>query len=127
MKDFDKIHFKNRGDFRHWLEKNHRKSQGIWMIFYKKHTKRDNITYDESVEEAICFGWIDSILKKVDEDKYIRKFTPRTNTKNWSDANKRRATKLIKNGKMNEAGLNKIDLNKKTGKIGREDKKIKDL
>lgn len=111
MKDFDKIHFKNRIDFRYWLENNHRKSQGIWMIYYKKHTKRENITYDESVEEAICFGWIDSIIKKVDEDQYVRKFTPRTNIKNWSDANKRRAAKLIKIGKMNEAGLNKIDIN----------------
>ena len=81
--------------------------------------------HSPSVEEAICFGLIDSIIKKVDENKYMRKFTPRKNTKNWSDANKRRAIRLIKNGKMNEAGLSKIDINRKTGKINWEDEKIK--
>ncbi len=59
------------------------------MIFYKKHTKTENISYEEAVEEAICFGWIDSIIKRVDNEKYLRKFTPRTNTENWSDANKK--------------------------------------
>ena len=65
MKDYDKIHFKKRADLRNWLERNYDKSQGIWMVFYKKHTKRENITYDESVEEAICFGWIDSTVKRI--------------------------------------------------------------
>lgn len=117
MKDLYKIHFKKREDLRKWLEKNHGNSPGIWMIFYKKHTKEENITYDESVEEALCFGWIDSIIKRLDENKYVRKFTPRTNTENWSDANKRRVLKMVKNGKMTEAGLKKISIYKKTGKV----------
>ncbi len=117
MRDFDRIYFKVREDFRKWLVNNHETSQGIWLIFYKKHTKRDNIAYNEAVEEAICFGWIDSIITRIDEEKYVRKFTPRTNTDNWSDTNKIRAAKMINNEKMTEAGLNKIGIYLKTGVV----------
>lgn len=110
-------HFKNRESFRKWLNSNHDKSKVIWLIFYKKHTGIENISYNEAVEEAICFGWIDSIKKRMDEEKYVWKFSPRTNTKNWSDLNKIRVNKLIKEGRMTEAGLNKIDVYLKTGTI----------
>ena len=111
MKNLDTIHFNSRDDFRKWLEINHDKSHGFWMIFYKNQKKRENITYDEALEEAICFGWIDSIIKKVDDEIYLRKFTPRTDYKNWSETNIKKVAKLIENGRMNEAGLNKIDIN----------------
>ena len=117
MKTYQSIHFKTRNSFRSWLSINFEESHGIWMIFFKKHTKKENITYDEAVEEALCFGWIDSTIKRVDEERYIQKFTPRTNIKNWSDLNKRRVLHLIKNGQMTQAGLNKIDLYLKTGKV----------
>jgi len=115
--NLDHIHFTTRNKFREWLKINHDKSDGIWMIFYKKHTKKETISYDEALDEALCFGWIDSTKKSVDEETYIWKFTPRTNIKNWSDINKIRVNKLIKTGLMTEAGLNKIDLYLNTGKI----------
>jgi uncharacterized protein YdeI (YjbR/CyaY-like superfamily) len=117
MKTYQNIHFKNRESFRSWLNINFEKSHGIWMIFFKKHTKKENITYDEAVEEALCFGWIDSTIKRIDEERYVQKFTPRTNIKNWSDPNKIRVLHLIKNGQITQAGLNKIDLYLKTGKV----------
>ena len=117
MKTYEEIHFKNRSDFREWLKINHDKSDGIWMIYFKKHTKKENITYSDALDEALCFGWIDSTKKGIDEEKYIWKFTPRTNVKNWSDVNKLRVNNLIKEGLMTEAGLKKIDLYLKTGKV----------
>ncbi|PKP34196.1 MAG: hypothetical protein CVU00_07875 [Bacteroidetes bacterium HGW-Bacteroidetes-17] len=117
MKVFESIHFKTRNDFREWLKINHNKSEGIWIIFYKKHTRIETISYDEALDEALCFGWIDSTKKSVDEETYIWKFTPRTNVKNWSDINKMRVNKLIKTGLMTKAGLNKIDLFLNTGKV----------
>lgn len=117
MKIYEQIHFKKRSDFREWLKINHDKVDGIWMIYFKKHTKKENITYSDALDEALCFGWIDSTKKGIDEEKYIWKFTPRTNVKNWSDVNKLRVNRLIKNRLMTETGLNKIDLYLKTGKI----------
>ena len=67
MKTYEEIHFKSRPDFREWLKINHDKSDGIWMIYYKKHTKKENITYSDALDEALCFGWIDSIRKNLDE------------------------------------------------------------
>ncbi len=117
QKNYQHIHFKSRIDFRNWLETNFDQIDGIWMIFFKKNTQKQNITYNEAVEEALCFGWIDSTVKRIDEESYIQKFTPRSNTKNWSDPNKIRVLKLIENGQMTQAGLNKIDLYLKTGII----------
>lgn len=87
------------------------------MIFYKKHTNKDYIPYKDALEEALCFGWIDSTSKKIDDEIYLRKFLPRTNTSNWSDINKKLALSLIEKGKMTEAGLRKIDVYLKTGKV----------
>jgi len=117
MTELEHIYFNNRESFRDWLEKNHDKSPGVWMIYYKKHLNNECIRYNEALEEALCFGWIDSIIKKVDNDTYVRKFTPRTNITNWSDVNKRIVLSLIEKGKMTEAGLNKIDIYKKTGRV----------
>lgn len=117
MNDFPKIHFSSRTEFRNWLNKNYTVSNGIWMIFYKKLTDKKNILYDEALEEALCFGWIDSTIKKIDDEKYLRKFTPRTDIKNWSDLNKKRVLMLIENGRMTKAGLEKIDVYLKTGKV----------
>jgi len=126
MKELEHIYFNNRESFRNWLEKNHGKSFGIWMIFYKKHVNTECIKYREALEEALCFGWIDSITKKVDDNQYVRKFTPRTNVSNWSDLNKKIVLSLIKNGRMTEAGLKKIDVYLKTGNVNWENKKIKE-
>lgn len=109
MKELCHIHFKTRSDFRNWLLKHHDQSPGIWMVFYKKHTKKVNILYPDALDEAICFGWIDSIVKKTDEDQYVRKFTPRKNTRNWSEINRIKALKLIREGRMTETGLEKFE------------------
>lgn len=85
------------------------------MIYYKKHTGKPSIPYDDSVEEALCFGWVDSIIKKIDDRKFARKFTPRTDKSRWSEANKKRVEKMIKEGRMTEAGLARIREAKDSG------------
>lgn len=101
--------------WREWLEKNYNTEHEAWLIYYKKHTRKPIISYDEAVEEAICFGWIDSIIKRIDDEKYARKFTPRTEDSRWSELNKKRAKKMIATGKMTEAGLQKIEEAKRNG------------
>jgi uncharacterized protein YdeI (YjbR/CyaY-like superfamily) len=87
------------------------------MIFYKKRVTIDCITYNEALEEALCFGWIDSIIKKIDDERYVRKFTPRTNIYKWSELNKKKVLSLIEKGKMTKAGMEKIESWQKTGKV----------
>lgn len=113
----ENLFFKNKEVFHEWLEENHQTSPGIWMIFYKKHTNIQCIDYNDALDEALCFGWIDSIIKSVDPEKYLRKFSPRINLKNWSDINKNKVYKLIESGRMKEAGLKKIESYLKTGKV----------
>jgi uncharacterized protein YdeI (YjbR/CyaY-like superfamily) len=117
VKELEYIHFEGRENFRSWLLKYHETSPGIWMIFYKKHVKIDCIKYDEALEEALCFGWIDSLIKKTDDDSYARKFTPRTNTKKWSEINKKKVVELVRSGKMTRAGLLKTPGNIMKGEI----------
>lgn len=117
MGEFEQIFFESREAFRKWLEGNYKSNHGIWMVFYKKHLNVNCIEYIEALEEALCFGWIDSIIKKVDDNKYLRKFTPRTNISNWSDYNKKLVISLISKNQMTEAGLSKIDVYLKTGKV----------
>jgi len=105
----------SREDWRVWLEKNHDSVKEIWLVYYKKETGKKSVSYDASVEEALCFGWVDSLIKKIDEAKYARKFTPRKDSSKWSDLNKRRAEKMIKAGLMTDIGRQKIDAAKKSG------------
>ena len=98
----------SRTKWRSWLNQNHNKSKGVWLTFFRKHTGAEGINYEEAVEEALCFGWIDSMIKRIDDDKYVRKFTPRSNHENWSALNIRRAKKMIKAGKMTPVGLEKF-------------------
>ena len=125
MKELEHKYFDSREAFRKWLQVNNDKSPGLWIKFYKKHLNIKCITYTEALEEALCFGWIDSIIKKIDDDQYVRKFTPRTNTANWSEINRKIVIRLIKEGRMTEAGLNKIDLYLKTGELRWDDNNLK--
>ena len=109
------VYVKDRKEWRDWLSKNHYKETDIWLVYYKKETGRPTIKYGDSVEEALCFGWIDSIIKKIDEEKYVRKFTPRKPDSYWSEPNKQRVKKMIEAGRMTPIGLNKIDAAKKSG------------
>lgn len=118
------IHFKNKDIFRKWLDKNHDKSGGIWMLYFKKHTKKPSVDYSDALDEALCYGWIDSIVKRVDDEQYVRKFTPRKNIKNWSEVNKVKVMRLIQQERMTLFGLQKIESYKKTGKIKWDDNKV---
>ncbi|UCC33232.1 MAG: YdeI/OmpD-associated family protein [Candidatus Bathyarchaeota archaeon] len=115
MKITDELHVANRISWRRWLRRNHDKKKGIWLVYYKKHTGKPSIPYDDSVEEALCFGWIDSILKKIDDERFVRKFTPRKSRSTWSETNKTRVQKMIVAGKMAKAGLLRIEEAKKSG------------
>ncbi len=110
-----RLHFSNREEWRSWLKRNYDAEKEIYMIFYKKHTGKPTISYDDAVEESLCFGWIDSIIKRIDDEKFERKFTPRTGKSRWSRLNKKRACRMIKEGKMTEAGLAMISEAKRNG------------
>lgn len=102
------LHVTDRIEWRNWLEENHKTEDEIWLVHYKKHTGKPRIPYDDAVEEAICFGWIDGIVKKIDEEKYAQRYTPRKKKSVWSDLNKSRAKKMIELGKMTMSGLEKL-------------------
>src|SRR5215216_6745115 len=85
---------KNRRQWRSWLEKHHAASDGLWLVFHKKHTGVESISYEDSVREALCFGWIDSLIKRLDAERYAMKFTPRKPTSKWSDINRKRWAEL---------------------------------
>jgi uncharacterized protein YdeI (YjbR/CyaY-like superfamily) len=93
-----------RDDFRKWFEANHKSKKEIWLIQYKKATKKPSINYVEAVEEAICFGWIDGFEKGMDAERYATRFTPRRPRSNWTETNKERARRMIAAGRMTEAG-----------------------
>lgn len=101
--------------WREWLKKNHDSCQEIWLIFWKRHTGKQCIDYDSSVETAICFGWIDSLMKSIDEDSYARKFTPRRGKSNWSVLNRERALEMIGSGAMTEAGMEAVKTARENG------------
>ncbi|MBN1245607.1 YdeI/OmpD-associated family protein [Candidatus Bathyarchaeota archaeon] len=109
------LSFKDRENWRKWLEKNYDKESHIWLALYKKGSGKKGITLEESVEEAMCFGWIDGKLKRLDAERFILRFSPRKANSVWSKINKERAEALMKSGKMTEAGLAKIEEAKKTG------------
>jgi len=107
--------FKNRKEWRSWLEKNHMKLDEVWLIHYKKSSSKKNLTHFDAVEEAICFGWIDSKLKKIDEERFILRYSPRKPRSVWSKINKENAEKMISLGKMMPVGFEKIEEAKKQG------------
>jgi len=96
---------RSRSDWRKWLQKNHASSSGVWLVFFKDHTGVKTLSYQESLDEALCFGWIDSLIKRLDDDRYARKFTPRKPASKWSDINRRRWAELNAAGALAPAGL----------------------
>jgi uncharacterized protein YdeI (YjbR/CyaY-like superfamily) len=95
---------RTRQQFRAWLRDNHAKKKEIWLIQYKKATGKPGIDYVDAVEEAICFGWIDSFERSLDADRYATRFTPRRPRSNWTETNKERARRMIAAHKMTAAG-----------------------
>jgi uncharacterized protein YdeI (YjbR/CyaY-like superfamily) len=99
------FYFKNRKEWRKWLEKNSSSAEELWMIIYKKHSGRPCIQYIEAVEEALCFGWIDGKIKRINEEYYIQRYTPRRSGSRWSKYNIERIERLKKEGKVKQFGL----------------------
>lgn len=97
-----------REDWRAWLAEHYASESEVWLVYYKKHTGKPRVSSDDAVEEAICFGWIDSIVRKLDEDRFAQKFTPRRLDSVWSELNLRRVKKLMAEGRMTPAGLAKV-------------------
>ncbi|MBZ5571411.1 MAG: YdeI/OmpD-associated family protein [Acidobacteriia bacterium] len=99
------LYIRDRKDWRSWLQKNGQSERQIWLIYPKKNSSEVRIPYDHAVEEALCFGWIDGMTRKLNEQRFIQRFTPRRPASRWSEINIKRARKLIKSGLMTAAGL----------------------
>jgi len=94
----------SRREWRNWLRRHHDSESLIWLVFHKRHKGKESISYDGAVEEALCFGWIDSIVKRLDQERYARKFTPRKPESRWSSINRQRYAKLKACGLLAAAG-----------------------
>ncbi|MBN1302218.1 MAG: YdeI/OmpD-associated family protein [Melioribacteraceae bacterium] len=110
-----RLFFNDSAGWRKWLKENYDKETEVWLIFYNKKSGETGMGYEAAVEEALCYGWIDSIIRKVNDYTYLRKFTPRKEKSKWSDLNKTRVEKLIKNKKMTPVGLRLIEAAKLNG------------
>jgi uncharacterized protein YdeI (YjbR/CyaY-like superfamily) len=99
------LEVRSRRQWRAWLAKHHTSSPGVWLVFYKAHAGVQSIPYEDTVREALCFGWIDSLVKRLDDDRYARKVTPRQPTSKWSDINRNRWLELEAAGLLTSAGL----------------------
>ncbi len=108
-------HPKTRSQWRSWLEKNHSTSPGVWLVYYKKESGKRRLHYGEAVEEALCFGWIDSLPRKLDDERSMLKFTPRKHNSVWSQLNKTRVLQLMQQNLMMPAGLASIQRAKENG------------
>jgi uncharacterized protein YdeI (YjbR/CyaY-like superfamily) len=95
----------SRGEFRRWLSRHHKSKTEVWLVIYKKASRHVTISYEEAVEEALCFGWIDGIIKSLDAERYVQRFLPRRSGSHWTEANLAKARRLIAAGKMHPAGL----------------------
>ena len=106
---------RDRQAWRSWLKKHHRASRGVWLVYYKVKSGKPSVRYSEAVKEALCFGWIDSKVNSLDEERYKQVFTPRKPKSVWSKLNKRFVAELVEQGVMTEAGLAKIEAAKQDG------------
>ncbi|GAC1476770.1 MAG: YdeI/OmpD-associated family protein [Gemmatimonadaceae bacterium] len=106
------LRLRSRRQWRAWLARHHASSPGVWLVFYKTHTGVKSIPYEETVREALCFGWIDSLVKRLDGDRYALKVTPRRPTSAWSDTNRKRWAELKADGLLTAAGLAAAPTNK---------------
>ncbi|MEP0005292.1 MAG: YdeI/OmpD-associated family protein [Balneola sp.] len=115
MKDVEEFCPNDKKDWRDWLELNHNKKEAVWLIFYKKKSPNYNLSWSESVDEALCFGWIDSTKKAIDNEKYRQYFCKRKSKSNWSKINKDKVKTLMDLGLMKEAGYKTIEVAKENG------------
>src|SRR3972149_6842154 len=111
----DALYFPNRPAWQKWLEKHHDKEKDVWLLRYKKDSGKPSVSYEDALEEALCFGWIDGKVKGIDNEKSGLRFSPRKAKSRWSKTNKDKAERLIREGRMTPAGLAKIEEAKKGG------------
>lgn len=115
MKDIEEIYFKNDAEWRDWLHENHTQEEGVYLIFYAVAHEKDSMRWEEAVQVAICYGWIDSKVQSLGEGKRQQYFCPRKPKSVWSKVNKNHIKKLTATGLMHESGLAKINAAKKNG------------
>ena len=119
MSSFDselrEIHPKTRAGWRSWLKQNHANCDGVWLIYYRASTGKRRLSWEDAVREALCFGWIDSKVKPIDDERYKQIFTPRKPRSVWSKINKQYIAELIEAELMTDAGLRAVDIAKKNG------------
>jgi uncharacterized protein YdeI (YjbR/CyaY-like superfamily) len=114
--DLPIIQFASRDAWGAWLEGQHATSDGLWLKFARKYSGLETVTYDQAVEIALCYGWIDGQVRSFDEDYYLQRFTPRRPRSKWSKINRQKATKLIERGEMKPAGLREVERAKADGR-----------
>jgi uncharacterized protein YdeI (YjbR/CyaY-like superfamily) len=102
------LYVTTREEWRAWLQKHHATEKDIWLVYYRKDSGKPRISYDDAVEEALCYGWIDSIEKRMDTERFAQRFSPRKPTSNLSQSNKERIIRLISQKKMRKAGLDAV-------------------
>jgi uncharacterized protein YdeI (YjbR/CyaY-like superfamily) len=117
----ERLHPETRAQWRAWLAEHHAASDGVWLVFWRQRSGRSGLTYDDAVQEALCFGWIDSKPAKLDEDRTMLRFSPRKRGSGWARTNKVRIEQLVRDGLMTEAGLAKIEEAKRDGSWTRLD------
>ena len=105
MKTGETLTVTTREEWRRWLADHHQTKGEIWLVFYYKRTGKPTISYNGAVEEAICYGWIDSQQNRMDEERFVRRFSPRRKRSHWSKSNKERALRMLRAGRMAEAGM----------------------
>ncbi|MEQ8910443.1 MAG: YdeI/OmpD-associated family protein [Vicingaceae bacterium] len=105
----------SRDDWRKWLEKHHQSEEAVWLIYYKASSPNPSLSWSEAVDEALCFGWIDSTKKTIDEERYMQYFSKRKPKSHWSKINKEKVAQLIRNKQMTKAGFDSIEKAKQNG------------
>ena len=113
--ELETFYARNRQEWRDWLAAHYADTPGVWLLYYKKDSGKPRVAYAEAVEEALCFGWIDSKPNTLDDERYMQLFTPRKPKSPWAKSNKERVVRLIAEGLMTPAGLEKIEAAKQNG------------
>lgn len=121
VKDKERVQVESLDQWRHWLAENHQREEGIWLVTFKKHIKDRYVPRDDLIEEAICFGWIDSLPRRLDDDRTMLWMAPRKPGSGWSKKNKAHAERMIQTGRMTESGLAKIEAARADGSWTRLD------
>lgn len=111
----ERIYAGDTAEFHNWLAANHASASAVWLVLYKKVSHRAGVSWGEAVDEALCVGWVDSKVRRLDDERYEQYFTPRRRTSAWSRINKEKVGRLIAEGRMEEAGLRAVEVAKENG------------